>query len=313
MRDINIYDLHLLDIELFLKIAEFGSFTKAGQSLFLTQSLVSKRINSFEQILGLQLFIRSKRNVSLTPAGHILYNKLNKVNDDILSALKEAHDVQCGLKGIIRLGFLEGGNLFFMPLLEDFIKNNPQIALEINRYAFLELRNNLMTNQIDMAFTISYDTIELNPDEYETKELVQIPLVTVMNKKNRLSQKTIVTVNDLKAELLLMVNPKYSMGYSKCIEDLFATQNINPIVSQYAQSGGDHIGNLLLNKGVLIASQYFLESTWNDQLVQVPIADTCVSLVAVWKKNNINPAVGILKSQLESYIETNNNFIGDVH
>ena len=144
MRDINIYELQLMDIELFLRIAEYGNFTKAGQGLFMSQSLVSKRINAFENSLGLQLFIRNKRNVSLTPAGKYLQQELNKINESIFNTINEAHNIQSGITGSIHLGFIEWSNLFFMELLEDFMQENPQIHFEINRYSFFEIRKNLM-------------------------------------------------------------------------------------------------------------------------------------------------------------------------
>jgi LysR family transcriptional activator of glutamate synthase operon len=300
MREINIYDLQFMDIELFLRIAEYGSFTKAGQSLFMTQSLVSKRIYTLENKLGLQLFIRNKRHVTLTPAGRILQRQLGHINDTVLKALKEAHDVQCGIRGTIRLGFLEWGNLFFMSSLEEFIKNNPQISMELNRYAFFELKKALMSTEIDMAFTISYDVVSMDMDEFETMDLIKVPLVAVMSKKNKLSAESSLTVKDLKSEPLLMVNPKYSIGYCECVNNLFALENINPIISHYAQSGGDHIGNILLNEGIVIASQNFFQDAWKDQITPVPIEDTCVSAVAIWKKSNINPALHLLIEQLKS-------------
>lgn len=303
MREINIYDLQLMDLELFLRIAEHSSFTKAGQSLFMTQSLVSKRINMLELKLGLQLFVRNKRNVTLTPAGRLLQKRLKNVNDEIFNSINDAHNVQAGITGIIRLGFLEWGNLFFMPLLEDFLKENPQIHIEINRYPFIELRKSLTSLDIDMAFSISYDINSFYKDDYECIDLVEIPLVAIMNSKNSLADRQTVSIRDLQAQDLLMVSPQYSIGYSEYIGNLFAEEGISPIISHYAQSGGDHIGNLLLNEGILIASKYFMENSWQEKLVKIPIEGTCVSVVAIWKKSNVNAALSILIEKIKTYFD----------
>lgn len=85
MREINIYNLQLMDFELFLNVAKYESFTKAGERMFMTQSRVSKRISIMEDELGLRLFIRNKRKVVLTPAGRILARRLRNISDDILS------------------------------------------------------------------------------------------------------------------------------------------------------------------------------------------------------------------------------------
>ena len=57
----------LSDIELFLNVAKYGSFTKAGEKMFMTQSWVSKRISQIERELDLRLFLRNKRSLSGFP------------------------------------------------------------------------------------------------------------------------------------------------------------------------------------------------------------------------------------------------------
>ena len=86
MRDINLYNIQLMDLELFLNTAKYGSFTKAGEIMFVSQSWVSKRISFMEQELGLQLFIRSNRRLTLTPAGHVLARRLDSITDKILDS-----------------------------------------------------------------------------------------------------------------------------------------------------------------------------------------------------------------------------------
>ena len=79
MRDIHLYNLQLVDLELFLAVAESGSFTRAGEMMFMTQSWVSKRISLMERELDLNLLIRSKREVILTPAGRVLEERLRRI------------------------------------------------------------------------------------------------------------------------------------------------------------------------------------------------------------------------------------------
>ena len=99
MREIELYNIQLMDLELFLSIAKYGNFTKAGEKMHMTQSWVSKRINLLETELGLPLFIRNKRSLTLTPAGKILVERLTHITDDIRDALQEAHNAQKGTSG----------------------------------------------------------------------------------------------------------------------------------------------------------------------------------------------------------------------
>ena len=62
-----------MDIDLlrtFLEVERLRHFRKAADELFITQAAVSSRIKLLEEILGVQLFTRQKRQIDLTPQGH---------------------------------------------------------------------------------------------------------------------------------------------------------------------------------------------------------------------------------------------------
>ena len=61
-------------LETFIAVADCGSFSKAAEALFITPTAVIKQINLLESNLSLQLFVRSFRGLTLTKAGHSLYN-----------------------------------------------------------------------------------------------------------------------------------------------------------------------------------------------------------------------------------------------
>ena len=134
MREINLYNISVLDLELFMNVAKYGSFTKAGEKLFMTQSVVSKRISQIENELGLSLFIRNKRQVVLTPAGRVLEERIGNVLDDILDAIQAAHVAQTGASGYLCIGYLEWGDLTFIDGLRKFIKDNPQFSISMYRF-----------------------------------------------------------------------------------------------------------------------------------------------------------------------------------
>lgn len=64
-----LYDPHL---DLFLKVAELGSFSKAAEASFITPSAVIKQINLLEEDVGVRLFERTHRGLTLTKAGESL-------------------------------------------------------------------------------------------------------------------------------------------------------------------------------------------------------------------------------------------------
>ena len=291
MRDIHINNIQIQDLELFLTAAKYGSFTKTGEIMFLSQSWVSKRISFMERELGLQLFVRNNRKLTLTPAGRILAFRLEAVTDYILDALQEAHSAQKGAAGYLRVGFLDWNMNPFIKLLEEFMEQNPQILVDVLFQQFSELKKSFMENRTDLIFTVSYDVEDLPESEYHVEVLKKIPLIAYMNRKNHLAGRERIFVEDLRPEQMLMLDPNSCRGYMKYINGLFSSRHIDPLVYQYAISGREHLGNILLNRGILLASRNFLGGTYPDEVAAVEISDADLYLTAAWKKENRNPAV----------------------
>ena len=291
MREINLYNIQLQDLELFLATAKYGSFTKAGEKMYMTQSWVSKRINLMENELGLRLFIRNNRKMTLTPAGRVLAQRLERITEDILDALQEAHNAQKGVSGFLRLGFLEWGTNAYIRQLENFMEKNPQISIDLFFQQFHELRTNIETNRMDLIFTMEYDSASLSKGEYHILPIQRAPLVAYVSRKNPLSEQNSISIRDMRSENMLMLDQKSSPGYCECVSQLFRNQNIRPLISQYAHNGREHIGNILLNKGILIASRYFLGNEFTEQIAAIPIENSETFITAVWKKQNTNPAL----------------------
>ena len=78
---------------MFLAVAECGSFSEAGKRLFVSHSTTSRAVAALEQELGGQLFRRSSRSVTLTPAGEILVERAENLltqAEDLAAAVRDA-------------------------------------------------------------------------------------------------------------------------------------------------------------------------------------------------------------------------------
>ena len=100
--------INVLQIQCFLAVVQYLNFTKAAESLYTTQPTISKQIAFLEHDLCFLLFIRTKRNVSLTPAGQVLYKELKSVLELIEVAI--AKEANIGASGDISIGCLEAIN-----------------------------------------------------------------------------------------------------------------------------------------------------------------------------------------------------------
>ena len=93
----------LVDLRLFVKVAEEGSLTKGAQKSFLSLAAASLRIKNLEQALGTLLLRRAQRGVTLTPSGELLLNRAQAVLDEIAHLQEDMQPFSEGVRCHIRL------------------------------------------------------------------------------------------------------------------------------------------------------------------------------------------------------------------
>ena len=294
MHEINLNNIQLQDFELFLAVAEYGSFTKAGEKLFVTQSWVSKRMNLFESELGLALFLRSRNHMSLTPAGEYLKERLLFAQNYLRESIQEAHRIQTGISGSIRIGILEWATNILLSPIRTFVQENPQISVDIHCQQFQESREDLRKGNTDLIFTMEYDNVSFLKTDVSCTRLYEAQMMAYMNREHPLAKKGSITIKDLQSEEMLFLYDHSSSGYNEFINRLFRKEKIRPLISQYAASGRAHIVNLMFGRGVLIASAFFLGEEYKDWITAVPIEDVKTYITAVWKIENGNPVIPML-------------------
>lgn len=137
--------------EAFLGVAKHGNFTTAGKALRIPTPQVSKRIAKLEERLGVRLFQRSTRVVTLTDEGQSLVPKVAAIIED-LSSVESQFEGEKNLKGTIRLTCVPFVAHRILPnVLARFGSDYPDIRLEIELSK--EFRN-LIEEGLDMAIRI---------------------------------------------------------------------------------------------------------------------------------------------------------------
>lgn len=142
-----------LDPELlrtFMAVAQTGSFTRAGERVFRSQSAVSLQINRLESVLGERLFRRSARNVTLTPAGERLSGyaaRLLALNEETLAAFGDTE-----VSGVIRLGTPEDFATSHLPsALRRFSDAYPKVQLDVVCDLTLTLIDRFRAGRLDVT------------------------------------------------------------------------------------------------------------------------------------------------------------------
>ena len=118
-------------LETFAAVARLGSFTKAAESLHLTQPAVSLQIRQVVDVIGLPLFEQNGREIALTAAGDELLSAVRSL-DDIWNRLESNLDALKGLKrGRLRVALVTTAKYFLPRMLGTFCQRYPDIAIEL--------------------------------------------------------------------------------------------------------------------------------------------------------------------------------------
>ena len=138
----------------FLAVADELNFSRAAQRLHMSQPPLSLQIRLLEQEMGAQLFERSRRAVTLTPAGLLLQEKARQIVELHQQAGELCRMAAHGLAGRLRIAFTASVPLFdeFSAMLRDFRTRYPEVELDLQHMTTGEQIAALTAGQIDIGF-----------------------------------------------------------------------------------------------------------------------------------------------------------------
>jgi LysR family transcriptional regulator, regulator for bpeEF and oprC len=122
----------LLALQTFARVVELGGFTKPGDSLQLSKTTVSDLVQGLEARLGVRLFQRTTRRVTVTPDGAAFYERCARILADLEEAEASVMQARVAPKGRLRVDVPGAfGRLFVIPALPQFLARYPDLRLEL--------------------------------------------------------------------------------------------------------------------------------------------------------------------------------------
>lgn len=139
-------------MQLFLRVADSGSFSKAAIASGVSQSTASKQIAIIESRLGTQLLRRTTRGLSVTEAGQKYYASIGKLIAEIDEAETSISDAHAAPAGVLRVALSAAfGRFYVLPHLAEFFLLYPEISID---FEISERHADLVTDAIDVAIRI---------------------------------------------------------------------------------------------------------------------------------------------------------------
>jgi DNA-binding transcriptional LysR family regulator len=195
----------------FIAVAKHKSFSEAAHELHTVQPAISRHISALEATLGVSLFNRNSRDVTITQAGMQLLKDayvIIALTEQAKTQVKRAHNGQIGT---LNIAHLSSGCLSFMASLVRTYKSQfPQVHVTLFEMTVTEQIEAFKNGQIDIAF--SRPLPRSITDEFISHTIYIDQLVAIVNQSHQLANQQFVDLTQLKNEHFIIFNRDEALG-----------------------------------------------------------------------------------------------------
>lgn len=186
--------MDLKQLQYFVSVIEHMNFSKAAEKLHISQPSLSNAIKKLEHEIGSPLLERNTRNLHLTEAGQLLYERAIVVLKNIEILKLEIDEVVVHGTSEITIGVMESIKYWLPKVITEYKKNYPKMVFHLVDI----LDNDLVKNSLRSYKTHLVITNHLFDDEdFEVKSLYEERLVAVLPLDHPLAEKEKLTISDI--------------------------------------------------------------------------------------------------------------------
>jgi DNA-binding transcriptional LysR family regulator len=190
---VQLIGVDIRQLRAFAAVAAELNFVRAAKRLRLSQPALSQTIRQLELALGLQLFDRDTRHVSLTGAGTLILEDVHQVLERYQALIDRSRDLTRGRCGTLKVGYLIGAGVDIVPvIIRTFAEQFPDVHMILREYDFSTPEAGI-NGEVDVA--ILRPPIDCRDVELIT--LVEEPCVACLPQGHRLAAASSVSVFDL--------------------------------------------------------------------------------------------------------------------
>ena len=271
----------------FESAARQKSFTKAASECLVAQPAISHSIKSLESELGFDVFVRVKKNISLTPQGEVFYNDVVKILDKYDKAVEKARDFSNYINKKIIIGLYGfSATIPMVPILKEFKQNFPEIELIFKRCHNTSCFESIYSGECDIIISYCCPD-EFAYDDIYFKPLSEDSLLLAVPPESNLADKEYISTRDLlNADRNMHILDTYENHIRSFVSIPYEKLKIETDVELLHFSG-------FLNRDIIFTTQtamyFFNESDYIIKEIK-NISSKAIHGI-FYKKNNLNPLV----------------------
>lgn len=288
--------MNINQLKYFIAMAEYKSFTKAANQYYISQTAITQQIRALEEHMEVQLIDRTRRPISLTPAGNVFLHEAKAILERLNMAVGKVRDASTGLVGTLRIGYTKGyerSNL--SNILRSFHLDFPNILITCYRCDTDMLAAGLFNDDYDIIFTWDSTNI-LKEEGIEYKLMELAPLVVALYAGHPFAQRNSLSRKELKNETILYMTPSgtgESFGDNHFIE-LYRQAGYQPNILFRSNDIESILMMVAAEEGISILPSYVTSKLADaENLVFVPLVGEgeYEKIISVWKNRDKSQAL----------------------
>lgn len=206
---ISMNGIELRHLRYFIAVAEELHFSRAAERLHMAQPPLSQQIRQLEEWVGHPLFIRSSRNVCLTPAGKELYQRVLQTMRKLESDVRSAKQIARGETGTLTVGFVGSAMLTSLPkLLQHYRTQYPEVHLQLEEFYTSTLVQALQDETVDVGFLRDAELAE----GLHLEKVFEERFVAILPATHRLATKKSIAIPNLRNEPFVLFRRAFGEG-----------------------------------------------------------------------------------------------------
>ena len=240
--------LEARQLRYFVAVAEELHFGHAANRLNMSQPPLSQQIRQLEELLGVQLFERTKRSVKLTYAGEVFLGQARIVLGDFDDAVDTVRAAARGEGGLLRFGCTAASAYSVVPtLMRSFKERYPQVEVALHERLTSDQVRDLHEGRLDVGLV----RLPVDQPSLATERLLEERLVVAIPADHPLAAERIVDVDDLQGQPFIGFSRDGARYFHDMVEGILATSRVSPQVVQRATQL--HVVAALVSAGLGLA------------------------------------------------------------
>lgn len=296
-------------IQYFISAAKHLNFTKVAEEFFSSQPTVSRQIAALEEELGFELFYRDGRQLRLTSGGLVMLAEFHQQQASLQTAIQRVEQVRSGFEGKLNIAYLTGldTDCYVYPPTMEFSSRLPKVVVNMDSGSFSTLRQRLENGEYDIIFTYDFELPSI-PDSL-SQFAYRCGCALITSSRHPLAAHAHPTPKDFYGQTLILpasfdsrdrlldMQRLLSRGFG-CTEEDFSRINLRMVDTLETKQ-------FLVRSGVGVGiTGTCMDYTYDNRYALFPLPGETMEIHAVWRKDNLNPAIPLYLQVLAESADT---------